>query len=373
LTLVPGQAFVLHPKWNEKTSGRSPEATVGTGPFKYKAYEPGAKVQVVRNPDYFIKGMPYLDGIDFMIIPDVEARITGIRSGQLDMFADMDSTAVPALRNNPDIYVASNRSFYGARLPLDLYLAPTNDPRVRHAQNVAITREMLVEAALAGEGTPIWGGMVPPGRFGYAKELDGYYRYDPKKAKALLAEAGWTDTRGDGKLYKDGKPLTLTYLTYNGDWWIKAAELVQANLREIGITVELEAKPWAQYRPIRDKSSQLPEGTPGVANILGATLWGLELSDFPVYAVPGSGYDFNRYNNPKVRDLLQQALVMPDAAKREELFREAQVIMQQDAPHITPAWINRNEVVRKRVKNYSVLGQDGCYGTLISDTYLDPK
>jgi peptide/nickel transport system substrate-binding protein len=373
LTAVPGRAFVLHPKWDPKTAGRSAEATIGTGPFKYKAYEPGAKVQLVRNPDYFIKGMPYMDGIEFAIIRDPEAKMTGVRSGQVDMFEDIDNTAAPVLRKEPNIYIAEGKGFYGARLLLDLNLPPTNDVRVRRALNYAVNRQMIVEAALGGEGTPLWGGIIPPGRFGYAKELEGYYSYDPKKAKALLAEAGWKETKGDGKLYnQSGQPLKITYLTYGPDWWSRVAELVQANLTEIGVTVDLDVKPWAEFRPLRQKSTDLPEGAPGVANIIGATLWGLDLSDFPVYVLPG-GYNFNRYNNPKVRELLRQALVTIDDTKREDLLRQLQVVMMQDAPEINPAWINRNEIVRSRVKNFSHLNQDGCFGTLINESYLDPK
>jgi len=373
LTAVPGRAFVIHPKWDAKTAGRSAEATLGTGPFKYKSYEPGAKVQVVRNPDYFVAGMPYLDGIDFPIIQDSQARMTGLRSGQVDIYDDVDNTAAPVLRKEQGINVVEGKGFYGARLLFDLLRPPTNDVRVRRALNFAINREMVVEAALSGEGLPIWGGIVPPKHFGYAKELDGYYSFDPKKAKALLAEAGWKDTKGDGKLYNAaGQPLRITYLTYGPDWWSRVAEMVQANLTEIGATVELKVVPWAEFRPLRAKTAELPEGTPGDWNIIGATLWGLELSDFPVYVMPG-GYNFNRYNNPKVRDLLREALGTIDDGKREDLLRQTQAAWIQDAPDITVAWINRSEIVRSRVKNFSHLNQDGCYGTLVSETYLDPK
>lgn len=373
LTPAPGRAFVLHPKWDAKTAGRSAEATIGTGPFMYKAYEPGVKVQLVRNSNYFIKGMPYLDGVDFSIIPDADARMTGLRSGQLDMIEFVEFQQYQALRRDPHIYIPEGKGFYGARILFDLKLPPTNDVRVRQAFNYAIDRKTIVDAVLAGEGAPIWGGIIPPGRFGYAKELEGYYSYDPKKAKALLAEAGWTETKGDGKLYnKEGHPLKVTFVTYGPSWWSQVAEIVQQNLRDIGVTVELDVKPWAEYREIRQKNSELPDDKPGTINMIGATLWGLDLSDMPSYIMPG-GYNFNRYNNPKAREALREALAATDDAKRAGFLRQVQALMVEDAMQITPVWVTRSEAVRTRVKNFAHLNQDGCFGTLIWESYLDPK
>jgi len=316
LTVAPGRAFVLHPTWDEKKSGQSAEATIGTGPFIYRSYEPGAKIQLVRNPNYFLGGMPYLDGIEFRIIGDAEARMTGLRAGQLDIIEYIEFQSLPALRKDPNIYIPEGKGFYGARLLFDLNLPPTNDVRVRHALNFAVDRKTIVDAVLAGEGAPIWGGIIPPGRFGYAKELEGYYSYDPKKAKALLAETGWTESKGDGKLYnKEGQPMKLTFVTYGPSWWSQTAEIVQQNLRDIGVTVQLDVKPWAEYKEIRAKNSALPDDKPGMMSIIGATLWGLDLSDMPAYVLPG-GYNFNRYNNPKVREALRDAFAtttMPNA------------------------------------------------------------
>lgn len=372
LTVAPGMAFVLHPKWDEKTSGQSAQATIGTGPFRYKAYEPGVKVQVVRNPDYFIKGMPYLDGIDFMIIPDAEARMTGLRSGQLDMVEYIEFQAMPALRKDPNIYIPEGRGFYGSRLLFDLSLPPTNDVRVRRALNYAVDRKTIVDAVLAGEGAPIWGGVVPPGRFGHATEISAHYSYDPKKAKTLLAEAGWTDSKGDGKLYKDGQPLRVSFLTYGPSWWSQVGEIVQQNFRDIGVTAELTVKPWAEFREVRQKNTDVPEGKPGMVNIMGATLWGLDLADMATYVMPGGG-NFNRYNNPTVRDLYRQATATTDDAKREALLRQLQAVALADASEIDPVWVTRSEAVRSRVKKFSHLNQDGCFGTLIWESYLDGK
>lgn len=374
LTIVPGKDFVLHPDWDEKTCGGSAESTIGTGPFKYKSYEPGVGVELVKNPDYFIKGMPKLDGIKLTIIPDGEARLTGLLANDLDMVEFIDFQSLPRVKGNKDIYIPEGGSgFYGCRLQFDLRLPPTNDVRVRRALNFAVNREMIVDAVLNGDGAPIWGGIVPPGRFGYAKELANHYSYDPEKAKAMLAEAGWTDSNSDGTLDKDGQPMHLTFMTYGPSWYSQVAEIVQANLRSIGIGCDLQVKPWPEYRAARAKILELPKGEKSDVNIIGATLWGLDLSDFPLYIGNGGAFNFNRYNNPQAQQLLQQAFGTTDDAKREEMLRKVQAMMLEDAPDITPCWITRSEVVRTSVKGFHHLGQDGCYGTLLWETSLDRK
>ena len=371
LTTAPGRAFILHPSYDAKTCGQSAAATIGTGPFKYKSYEPGAKVSLVRNTDYFIEGMPYLDAVDFMVVQDPDARVTDIRSGQLQMIGDIDYQALPTLRKDPNIYIPEGKGFYGCRLTLDLTAPPTNDLKVRQALNFAINRQMIVDNVLAGEGTPVYGGIIPPGRFGYDKKLDGTYKYDPAKAKALLAEAGWQDS--NGVMVKDGQPMTLTYETYGPNiWWSQVAEVIQANLKDIGIAVKLDVKPWDEFKVIRKKYQDTPEGTPGSWTIMGGTIWGLDLADMPAYVMPG-GYNWNRYNNPKLRDLLLKASATIDDATREDLLRQAQEVWTADAPDILVAWMTRSEAVRTNVKNFHHLDQDGCFGTLIWESYLDPQ
>jgi ABC-type transport system substrate-binding protein len=289
------------------------------------------------------------------------------------MIEFLEFQQLPALRKDSNIYIPEGKGFYGARILFDLHLPPTDDVRVRQAFNYAVDRKTIVEAVLAGEGAPMWGGIIPPDRFGFAKELQGYYSFDPKKAQALLREAGWTASKGDGKLYnKDGQPLRVTFVTYGPSWWSQVAEIVQQNLRDIGVTCDLDVKPWAEYREIRQKNADLPEDKPGAMNLIGATIWGLDLSDLPSYIMPG-GYNFSRYNNPKTREALRDALAATDDGKRAGFLRQVQKLMLDDAIQIAPCWVTRSEAVRTRVKNFAHLNQDGCFGTLLWEAYLDPK
>ncbi len=373
LTTAPGQAFIIHPDYDETTAGQSLETTIGTGPFMFESYEPGVSVKLVKNPDYFIEGMPYLDGIEFVIIADTDARLTALRSGDVDMIEYIDFNSIASIKEDPNVYVPEGKGFYGCRLILDTTKAPTDDINVRKALNFAVDRQMIVDSVLAGQASPIWGGWIPAGRFGYSATLENTYSYDPEKAKALLAEAGWMDSDGDGVLDKDGQPLVITFATYGPDWWSQVAEVVQANMKDIGVTVELSIDEWAKYKEIRTANKELPAGEPGLYNIIGATIWGLDLVDMMMYHVTDAGYNFGRYSNPDLDALYLQARATTDDAAREALLQQAQAIEVGEALDITPAWITRSEAARTNVKNFYHLNDEGCYGILLWEAYLESK
>ncbi|MBN1315724.1 MAG: ABC transporter substrate-binding protein, partial [Anaerolineales bacterium] len=368
LSAVPGHGFILHPDYDEDTAGQSAETTIGTGPFMYESYEPGIAVKLVKNPNYFLEDMPYLEGIELRIISDYEAAMTGIRTGELDMIQGGDFQSYATLDEDPNIFVPPAFGFYGSRIVIDPSLPPTDDVRVRKALNLAVDRDMIVDAVLAGYGKPCWGSIIPEGRFGYSEELANVWSYDPDKALELMAEAGWTDTDGDGLLDKDGEPMTLRFVTWGPSWWSQTAEVIQANFRDIGVTVDLEPLPWAEYKTIREESMNKPKGELGIAHLLGTSIWGLDLSDYYNYF---GMYNFTRYDNPELAGLLSQALSTTDDAEREALFIQAQKLEVDDAIWIASAWASYGEVVRTDVKNFQHLNETGCFAPLIWEVWLD--
>jgi peptide/nickel transport system substrate-binding protein len=373
LTTAPGQAFILHPKYDEATAGQSFDTTIGTGPFMFDSYEPGVSVKLVKNPNYFIEGMPYLDGLEFPIIKDYDARLTALRSGEVDMIEYIDFNSIATLMDDPNIYVPQGKGFYGCRLIMDTATPPTDDINVRKALNFGVDRQMIVDSVLAGQAAPIWGGMIPEGRFGYNADIANTWSFDPEKAKSLLAEAGWTDTNGDGLVDKDGKPLTIKFATYGPDWWSQVGEVVQANLKDIGVTVDLTVEDWAKYKEMRAANKDVPAGQPGEYNIFGATIWGLDLADMMLYNVTGGAYNFGRNSNPDLDALYLKAASTTDDAERDKLLQQAQAIEVGEALDITPAWITRSEGARKTVKNFYHLNDEGCYGILLWQAYLDSE
>jgi peptide/nickel transport system substrate-binding protein len=371
LTTAPGQAFILHPNYSEDTAGQSFDTTIGTGPFMFESYEPGVAVKLVKNPNYFIHGLPYLDGMDFSIITDTQASQTALLAGDLDVIESVDFNSLASLKENPDIAVPEGFGFYGCRLVMESHTVPTDDINVRKALNFAVDRQMIVDSVLAGEGVAAWGGMIPEGRFGYAPDLANTYSYDPEMAKTMLAESGWTDSNADGFLDKDGQDLTINFVDYGPDWWSQVAEVVQANFLDIGVKTNLEIYDWATYKEKRAANKAVAAGEPGLFNVVGATLWGLDMVDMMQYNFSTGAYNFGRVNNPDLDALYLSALAATDDAARESLLQQAQAIEVANAYDIVVAYINRAEATRSYVKNFHHLNQDGCWGILLWEAYID--
>jgi peptide/nickel transport system substrate-binding protein len=225
-----------------------PDAVIGTGPFVLKSYEKGVKVVFERNPDYFLKGLPYLDGAVIEITPDAAARLAVLRAGKAELphiwgwISPEEARSLKA--TNPEMMATP---FLTIGLPT-IYMRtdqpPFNDVRVRRAMALAIDRKAWNDALLYGEGC-VDAGPVPcalkdwkldaskmdPAK---AKYLVGY---DPAEAKRLLAEAGYA--RG----------LTTPMFHFPGYIvpWRSYYELAADNLGKIGINVELKPEEYGKY------------------------------------------------------------------------------------------------------------------------------
>jgi len=225
-----------------------PDAVIGTGPFSLKSYERGVRLVFERNPDYFMKGLPYLDGVVIEITPDSAARISLLRAGRVD-FNHMWGWASPEegkslQKTNPELSITPTLVIAQGMIYFRTDQPPFNDVRVRRAVSLAIDRKGWNDALLFGEGCTDAGPVpcamkdwkldaakVDPAK---AKFLVGY---DPAGAKKLLAEAG--------------HPRGLTTPAFH--WpgyappWRTYYDLAADNLGKIGITVELKPEEYGKY------------------------------------------------------------------------------------------------------------------------------
>jgi peptide/nickel transport system substrate-binding protein len=225
-----------------------PDAVIGTGPFVLKSYDKGVRAVFERNPNYFMKGLPYLDGVVFEITPDAAARVAVLRAGKVELahiWGWLSPEEGKSLqKTNPEMVVAPNRVIGQGFIYMRTDQPPFNDIRVRRAVSLAIDRKAWNEALLFGEGC-VDAGPVPcaltdwkldaakidPGK---AKYLTGY---DPAEAKKLLAEAG------------HGGGLTVPLFHWPGYVvpWRSYYELAADNLGKIGINVELKPEEYGKY------------------------------------------------------------------------------------------------------------------------------
>jgi peptide/nickel transport system substrate-binding protein len=225
-----------------------PEAVIGTGPFVLKSYDKGVRVVFERNPDYFAKGLPYLDGVVIEITPDAAARLALLRSGRVElghMWAWLQPEEGKSLKqSNPEMVVTPQMVMGQGIIYFRTDQPPFNDVRVRRAISLAINRQAWNESLFAGEAC-IDNGPVPCAMKGWkleaskidpakAKYLVGH---DPVEAKRLLAEAGF------------GKGLTTPGFHWPGyaPPWRNYYDLVVDDLSRVGVTVELKPEEYGKY------------------------------------------------------------------------------------------------------------------------------
>lgn len=210
----------------------------GTGPFI--AYEVADDhVYLEKNPNYW-GGEVKVDEVQVQTITDGDTLTMALQSGQIDATQGLPYASLSLFENNPDYTVSSastSRVFFGA---FNYATEALQDIRVRQAISMAIDKESFTEVLLNGNGTPAVGPF--PASFTFGSDAVTASGYDPEGTKALLAEAGWTDTDGDGYVDKNGAPLTIRWLTYPGRQELPLlAEAAQATLKEIGVKVEVNS------------------------------------------------------------------------------------------------------------------------------------
>ena len=303
---------------------------VGAGPYRLKSWEAGSRITLSASPTYFA-GRPHIDEVVYRIIPDMATMFLETRAGQLDV---MNLSPLQYLRQtsgpewsrnfNKYRYLGGLYVFLGFNLQHPFFA----DARVRRAISQAIDRQRIVRVVLLGEGEPAFG-PYKPGTWPYHPTLKPV-ACDPAAARALLEEAGFRDTDGDGVLDRDGKPLAFTILTNQGnEERILTATLIQGQLREIGVAVEIRVVEWAAF--IREFVNKGRFD----AVMLGWTI----TSDPDIYQVWHSsqavdgGLNFTRYKNPELDRLLEEARTTPDQETRKRLYWRVQEVLADDQPY----------------------------------------
>ncbi|MFN8673648.1 MAG: ABC transporter substrate-binding protein [Candidatus Sericytochromatia bacterium] len=349
-----GQEFNTHP--------------VGTGPYKFKEWKRGKSLELVKNKNYFEKGLPYIDNLVYEIVPNDVVRYGRFMNGQLDF---VDNTSIPSskfealindeafsklgafkIRTLPEIEDLSQSLIMKKPILSTEYLGmnitkePFNDKKVRQALNYAIDKQKIVDKVYAGKRT-IARGVLPPGFPGFNEENKVPYPYDPDKAKQLLEEAGWKDSDGDGFLDKNGKKLILNLWYNQREVLALLCSSVQADLKYLGIDVELNSQQWAPYvEKIRK----------GEANFFRFG-WSADYPDpdnflWTLFSKQNIGQDnATNYNNPEVDKLLNEARTSFDWKKREKLYQSAEKIIVDDAP-----WIFLENEVQYKVVQKGIEG-----------------
>jgi len=308
--------------------GRRP---IGTGPYKFKEWVTGQKIVLVSNPDYF-EGRPYIDGYILRIIPDTATMFLELRANGIDrmgltplQFTRQTENNLFRENFNKYRYLSFAYTYMGYNLKNPLFA----DKRVRQAIAHAVNRVEIIDGVLLGLGKPATG-PYKPGTWAYNPDVRAY-PYDPAKAKALLAEAGWKDLNGDGVLEKDGRPFAFEIITNQGnEIRAKCAEIIQRRLSEVGIKVKIRVVEWAAF--VKDFINKRKFD----ATILGWTI-PMEPDLYDVWHSSKTGpeeLNFISYKNAEVDALIEKGRETFDQSVRKSCYDRIQEILAEEQPYL---------------------------------------
>ncbi len=319
--LTAGAASIVSPTAVRKWGADYALHPVGTGPFKFVQWDSGQKVVLEKNPSYW-RFPVKLERVVFRSIVEDQARLTELLTGSLDLIVGVPPDFVGQLEKDARLTLLKQVGAHVWYLGINNQKKPFEDKRVRQALNYAVNKEAIVRDVLKGTGAAS-AGPVLPGTWG-AEPTIKPFAYDPARAKKLLAEAG----------YPNGFSTTL-WTPESGSGMqssVAMSTVIQSNLKAVGINVTLQTMEWGAFlAKLRTKEQELF-----------ALSWmaGNEDPDMVMYPLlhstqwtPG-GPNRALYKNPKFDDLLHQARISTDQAKRAELYREAQRILHDDPPWI---------------------------------------
>jgi peptide/nickel transport system substrate-binding protein len=313
---------------------------IGTGPYKFAKYVTDQYVEVTADEDYR-GGRPKTDRLINRYFENSAAAVSALRAGEIQ-FTYVEANDVTTFANDPAFRVIEGASFVVNYIGFNQEVPFFKDLKVRQAVMYAIDRKTIIDTLYNGAATPANCGYV-------AKQLVPAdiepYAYDPAKAKALLAEAGWTEINGD-------KPITiLTYYTNPLATNVLAA--IQAMLAQVGINIVPRAVDTPTYNGIvlaeKPNPADFPLVYAGLQNGPDASNINVGLNEA---MIPPAGTNIMRIRMPDVTAAFNAALGEIDAAKRPERYQAVCRAMNANLPWGTMWVANRYGVASTRLENF---------------------
>ena len=305
----PDGSFLFNMAWGDavivapESIDAIKQTPIGTGAFKFVEWVQGDRIELVRNDAYWGTA-PALEAATFKFISDPTAAFAAMMAQDIDAFAGFPAPEnLPQFEADPRFKVLVGSTEGETILSTNNKMPPLDNKLVREAIAHAIDRQAIIDGAMFGLGTPI-GTHFAPHNPDYV-DLTGNSAYDPERAKALLAEAGFADG------------FTTTLKLPPPSYARRGGEIIAAQLRAVGIETEITNLEWAQWL------EEVFRGKDFGLTIVSHT----EPMDINIYARPD--YYF-QYDNPAFQELMTTLTGTTDPAARSDLLKQAQTIISED-------------------------------------------
>jgi peptide/nickel transport system substrate-binding protein len=327
IPIIPKHIFGDGQDFNTHPAGRAP---IGTGPYKFKKWDTGARIVLERNEDYWDRSkFPDIKRIVFKIISDDIIAFQRLKKGELDMDGlsakqwskQTDTPSFKKLFEKHQYYTPSY--FY---VGWNLRRPYFQDRKVRKALAMLINRESILKHLEYGLGKlttgPFW-------IFGYEYDASlPQIKFDPAGAKKLLDEAGWIDHDGDGIRDKDGVPFRFTFLVPSGaEFYTNLSTIMKKDFAGAGIEVEIQTMEWATF--VQNLNSRNFDA------VSLAWSFGFDQDPYQVWhsSQAEKGSNFVGFENGEADRLMEEARGTFDKERRTQLYHRLHRIIYEEQPY----------------------------------------
>ncbi len=334
----------------QKTLDKIDNEPIGTGPFVLKRYVKDSTIRYTAHDKYF-KGAAKIKKLVFSINTDPSVRYQKLKAGECDFMTEPSPIDIENMKTVKNIQVMESPGLNVGYVAMNVDKKPFNNPLVRQAINHALNKSSYIKAIYLNNAE-VAKNPIPPSMWSYNKKVNDY-KYDIEKAKSLLAKAG---LKKGFKTQLWTLPVSRPY-NPNGK---KMGELIQADLKKIGIEVELVTYDWPTYldKSRKGEHQMIQLGWTGdngdPDNFLNVLL---------SCAGVKAGSNVSRWCNKGFGDLILKAKTMTDLKKRTSLYEQAQLIFKKEAPWVTLAHATVFKAMSKKVVGYklSPFGTESFY------------
>jgi peptide/nickel transport system substrate-binding protein len=326
-----------------EANGNLQKVDAGTGPFMLKEWVADNSMTLVKNPNYFEKGAPFLDKVIFRVIPEQTSLLAGVRSGDLDMATINDGAVIRQAGKDSKVVVMGKPGLNMRLFSFNTSKKPFDDVRVRQAVASVLDRSEILALAEFGMGKPT--GPLPVAATQWAIPVAKlpFAAPDLDKAKKLLADSG----------YANGLSFKITCSsTYEGG--LSVAQVAQNELKKIGVDAQLDVVEWGVYidkwtKRDYDAMIELRGGSGEPDRFLYRTFYST------------GGVNNFLFKDADVDKLLDQGRIQTKIAERKATYDKLQPLLVAKAPAVFLYCPNENQVVSKKVSGFKIVGNGSLF------------